>query len=690
MAGDPYRYFRLEARELVEHIVQGALDLEKGDRDALALVLRHAHTLKGAARVVKLPDIADRAHAVEDVLQPFRESPDRVPETALEAMLGHVDAIRTELDALPSPDGTPAATPTADRAPVPAAAPARTIRTDIGELDVVIDGLGETHARLGSLRRDLETVERVNALADDVVAQLASTFDRDTNGVDTARVVERARRTATELRRALADLGRSGESGITRVDRELREMRDAVERIRLVPARVLFTDLERAARDVARTLGKRVDLVGEGGDVRLDAHVLETAQRALQQMVRNAVAHGIEVEADRRAAGKPASGTVTVTIELRDRRVVFACRDDGRGLDLDAVRAKARAKGRSAAEVDRLGRDDLVQLLLAGGMSTASVVTEVSGRGIGLDVVREAATRLDGEVRITSEPGAGTTVEIDAPLAVAAFDALGVDAAGHRVLLPLDVVAQTRQVDPREIHVGADGDVVTVDGAVVPFVPLAAVLDGGAVELAKDRVVTLVMLETAAGIAAIGVDRLVDTAAVVARPLPDLVRDTVLVSGTAFDAEGNPRLVLAPDALVADAPNGSRRTRAIETRPIDPILVVDDSLTTRMLEQSILESAGYVVETATSAEEGLDVARRVPCSLFLVDVEMPGMDGFTFVEQTRADAALRETPAILVSSRNAPEDLERGFGAGASAYMTKGEFDQELLLERVRELTVRS
>jgi two-component system chemotaxis sensor kinase CheA len=161
------------------------------------------------------------------------------------------------------------------------------------------------------------------------------------------------------------------------------------------------------------------------------------------------------------------------------------------------------------------------------------------------------------------------------------------------------------------------------------------------------------------------------------------------VSGTAFDAEGNPRLVLAPDALVAEALGGARRVRAANPPPIDPILVIDDSLTTRMLEQSILESAGYDVEVATSAEEALDVARRVPHSLFLVDVEMPGMDGFTFVAQTRADAALRATPAILVSSRNAPEDLERGFDAGASAYITKGEFDQGVLLERVRELTVR-
>jgi two-component system chemotaxis sensor kinase CheA len=690
MVTDPYHYFRLEARELVEHLVQSALDIEKGNRDALAMLLRHAHTLKGAARVVKQAGIADAAHAVEDVLQPFRDGSDAVPAAALESVLALVDSIRAALDALPGPDGAPEApraAPAASSAPAPVSV--RSIRTDIGELDVVIDGLGETHARLGALQRDLGAVERVSDLADDIVAQLATAFASESTGSVGARTTEWARRTAVDLRRAVDDLARGADSGVARVDRELREMRDAVERMRLVPARALFTDLERAARDVARELGKRVEFAGEGGDVRLDAHVLETAQRALHQAVRNAVAHGIELEGDRLGAGKPASGTVTVSVEVRDARVVFACRDDGRGVDLEAVRARARAKGLPVAEADRLGRDDLVRLLLAGGISTSSAVTEVSGRGIGLDVVREAAVRLGGDVRVTTDPGRGTTIELDAPLSVAAFDVIEVDAAGRHVLLPLDAVAQTRRIDPRGIHVGTDGDVVTIDGAVVPFVPLASLLGEDTVELATDAPCTIVVLATAEGTAAIGVDRLLGTAGIVARPLPDLVRESVLVAGTAFDAEGNPRLVLAPDALVAEAPNGARRTRAADARPVDPILVVDDSLTTRMLEQSILESAGYVVEVATSAEEGLDVARRVPCSLFLVDVEMPGMDGFTFVEQTRADAVLRATPAILVSSRNAPEDLERGLGAGASAYITKGEFDQEMLLERVRELTVR-
>jgi two-component system chemotaxis sensor kinase CheA len=199
---------------------------------------------------------------------------------------------------------------------------------------------------------------------------------------------------------------------------------------------------------------------------------------------------------------------------------------------------------------------------------------------------------------------------------------------------------------------------------------------------------SVVIVSAAESIAAVGVSRLLGTSSIVARPLPDLVSASPIVSGTWLDAEGNPRLVLSPEGLVADAQHGRQRVRTVNERPRDPILVVDDSLTTRMLEQSILESAGYSVEVATSGEEALRMARDVSCLLFLVDVEMPGMDGFTFVEQTRADAMLRDTPAILVTSRAAPEDRQRGLDAGASAYITKGDFDQEVLLEHIRALTV--
>jgi two-component system chemotaxis sensor kinase CheA len=235
----------------------------------------------------------------------------------------------------------------------------------------------------------------------------------------------------------------------------------------------------------------------------------------------------------------------------------------------------------------------------------------------------------------------------------------------------------------------ADGETVVYDGQAIPFVPLRRSLRGPAAlaPAGGGGGRSAIVLRGATASAAVGVDRLLGTASLVLRPLPPFAPADRVIAGAAIDGEGTPQLVLDPIELVASAFRSARTppaTTAPEARP--PILVIDDSLTTRMLEQSILESAGYEVELATSAEEGLEKAHARRYRLFLVDVEMPGMDGFSFVTTTRADPVLREVPAILVTSRNAPEDRRRGMDAGASGYVVKGDFDQGQLLAVIRGL----
>jgi two-component system chemotaxis sensor kinase CheA len=219
----------------------------------------------------------------------------------------------------------------------------------------------------------------------------------------------------------------------------------------------------------------------------------------------------------------------------------------------------------------------------------------------------------------------------------------------------------------------------------VSFMALSAVLDG-AHRPVRDRS-SIVILAGSDGLAAIGVDRLLGTATLVVRPLPDELCASAVVAGVAFDAEGNPQLVLDPEGIVSAVRCGAPTEAEAAAAPARPrILVIDDSLTTRMLEQSILESAGYEVDVALSAEEGLRAARRARYALFLVDVEMPGMDGFTFVEKIRSDPGLREIPAILVTSRAAPEDILRGRAVGSQGYIIKSEFDQTRLLALIKPL----
>jgi two-component system, chemotaxis family, sensor kinase CheA len=196
------------------------------------------------------------------------------------------------------------------------------------------------------------------------------------------------------------------------MDRELRQLHDGAEQLRLTTVGSLLTVLERTARDAAQALSKRVIFEASGGDVRLDSHVIETIQRALVQLIRNAVAHGIEQEVERKAANKPIAGRVAVDVSRRGRRLVFECRDDGRGVDIEAVRRVALQRGLIDSTSKQVGAEDLMRMLLHGGISTSKMVTDVSGRGVGLDVVRAAVERLGGEVVVHTAPGAGTTFKL--------------------------------------------------------------------------------------------------------------------------------------------------------------------------------------------------------------------------------------------------------------------------------------
>lgn len=682
MAQDPYKYFRPEAREILDQFSRGVLDIEKGG-EGVAIVqrlLRLAHTLKGAARVVKQSEIANRAHAIEDTLAPLRDCADKLGRAQIDTVLQHLDAINSQLVTL-APAADPAVQvpgkPEVDDSP-------RTIRTDVAEADAVLDGVAEAQALMSALRAATRSVGQTTHLANSLLAQFApfaaEEHDRRSGTRSNQRFV-----LAEELRRKIGGIESNLGSVVDQMDRELRQLREAAERLRLVPIASVFTTLERIARDTAHALSKQVAFKGGGGDIRLDIHVLETVQRALIQIIRNAVAHGIESADGRAKAGKSPVGSVSVAVSRRDRRIVFSCSDDGRGVDLDAVRRIASQRGLTGSSGNESNPDDLVRMLLRGGISTSKTVTEMSGRGVGLDVVREAVERLGGEVGFQSAPGAGTTFELIIPPSLASMDALILETGAHgaTMAIPLDAVRGTRRMTAGEISLATPGASVLHDDKAIAFVPLSAALDGTPCSIDRDWAVVIVA--GADGMAAIGAERLLGTARIVVRPLPQRMTANPIVVAASLDADGNPQLVLDPDRLVAAARRGCAGELDAQA-PKLPVLVVDDSLTTRMLEQSILESAGYDVDVAISGEEALERIRKNRYALILVDVEMPGMDGFTLVERIRSDPKLRDIPAIMVTSLAEPAHRQRGRDVGAQGYIVKSEFDQAELLSMIKPL----
>jgi two-component system chemotaxis sensor kinase CheA len=679
MAKDPYRYFRIEATELSEQLARGVLDLEKGGFGAelVMRLLRLAHTLKGAARVVKQAEIADLAHGLEDTLSPFRDGLQAIPRENVDAALAALDTITTKIGQLPVPASPEAAPPVLDSA-------LRIVAADLVEVDTMLEGLGEIGSELAGVRRAMDLIDRSRNLA-------AQIFQQQMLPQAKLKLV------GEEIHALLSKVDVTMSSGTLRIDRELREVRDAAERLRLVPISSIFNTLERTARDAAHSTGKQVTFEAAGGELRIDGTILDTVQSALIQLVRNAVAHGIEPKAQRAVQGKP-PGRIRVEVERRGYRAWFLCRDDGAGVDMDAVRRALVKKGVPLADTKNMDADALMAVLLKGGISTSSIVTEISGRGIGLDLVREAMQRLGGEIFAKSVPGQGTTIELAVPLSLAALDVLILENDGYVAALPLDAVRRTLRVVPTDIVHAVHGKFILYEGEQISFsslhlgIPLTKVRSEFS---SHSQAITTVVVATMDAIAAVAVGRLCGMDTVVLRTLPPSCPADPLVLGVYLDSEGNPRMVLDPEVLAvqrwpdteseisAEHPSDEMGTPSL------PILIIDDSLTTRMLESSILESAGYKVETAVCAEDGWDMAHSSSYALFLVDVEMPGMDGFTFVKNTQTDPELKSVPSVLVSSRDATEDRQRGLANGARAYIVKGEFDQVQFLELISKLVQR-
>jgi len=671
-ARDPLRYFRIEARELVDQISAAVLDLDQqAGPDLVARLLRYAHTLKGAARVVKQTEIADRAHILEEVLVPYRGEEAPLPAGEMTELLRLNDEIARFVGELerPAPVAAPADTPAAE-VPAPRAVTA--------DLDELLDAIGEANARIAPLRdgrRDLARMNRAVEILGD--------------GLRTGRDPATARGAVQRLAGDLAALGRRFTDAVDQVERQLDEVRGRAEGLRLTTAGSIFTALHRAAHDAAEAEGKHVRFVTRGGQTRMGPQLLNQVSGAFLHVVRNAVVHGIEAEEQRRAAGKPAEGTITVEVERRGRWAHFRCTDDGRGFDLIALRRVAQERGLLAP-----GREpepqELIDLVLHGGVSTSGTVTEVAGRGIGMDVARDVAAQLRGSVAIRNRPGEGATVEIVVPLTLLSMNGLIVEAGGTVATMPLDSVRRCVRLAGDDAVTARAAGRLAHDGQVVPFLPLARTLGppGGTPAAGPGAETLAVVLTADEQTVAVGVDRLAGITTLVARPLPDLAPAAPVIGSVAIDLDGNPRLVLDPHGLVGAVRNDPGQVAAPPEpeRPGRPILVVDDSLTTRMLERSILESAGFEVELAASAEEALEMARGRDYGLFLTDIDMPGMDGFTFVTRIKADPDLAAIPAVLVSSRATAGDRRRGEEAGAAAYVVKGEFNQEELLAHIRRL----
>jgi two-component system, chemotaxis family, sensor kinase CheA len=466
----------------------------------------------------------------------------------------------------------------------------------------------------------------------------------------------------------------------------INQLQEVTERTRMVPIGTLEPILHRTVRDTARAAGKNIrwEMVGE--DIEVDRGMLEELVSPILHLVRNSVGHGVELPAQRLAGGKPEQAVVRLHATQVGSKVVIAISDDGGGIDVAAVRAAA-AKG--GVDVSSLTEQQSLNLIFRSGISTAKVLTEDSGRGVGLDVVATAVAGVHGEVQVVNHPGAGAEFRIVVPITLTVVPCLIVSIAGQSFALPLHRIV--RMLEAQNVQLVSGRKLAIVDGLAVPVSDLAALLglpsaDGG----------PWVLLGTPADSHAFQVETVLQKRDVVVRGLTGRLRDLKAVSGASIEPNGSILLVL-------DVPNLIERSNAISeptsrrlsdrpataTRPLS-VLVVDDALMVRELQRSILERGGYAVRTASDGAEALAMLADQPADLVVTDLEMPNVDGFLLTSSIRAHPRLANIPVLIVSSRASAEDHQRGLDAGADGYIVKTSFDEAGLLSAVSRLLGRS
>ncbi|MDQ1300512.1 MAG: two-component system, chemotaxis family, sensor kinase CheA, partial [Chloroflexota bacterium] len=623
------------------------------------------------------------------------------------------------------PTPAPSAVPSA-ASPAPLAAPApveESVRVATAKLEALLAQMGELQvARLGAEQRGLE----LRALLDDAEAWEAEQWARRATPVmqgghapaPGARIppqmptaADAASARLREVTGRLRSLQRRYDADQRRLTQVMAALQDNVRRMRMLPISTVFGTYGRMVRDLAQDLGKEARLVVQGGETEVDRSVLEQIKDPLTHLLRNSLDHGIELPHTRLAAGKPAAGTLTLAASQQGDSIIVEVSDDGHGIDIIKVRESAIKKGMvSSEEAQAMSDHEALWLIFRSGISTSSVVSDVSGRGVGMDVVRDKVERLHGLMDVHSTLGAGARFTLTLPLTVATTLCLLVQAAGQTFAVPITNVIRIVRLQADSIGYAEGQAAIRPEGRPIVLLSLAQVLgmmndkplapkpgrDGAP---AAADLGTAIILGSAEKRLAFRVDAVTNAQEVVVKPLPKPFLRVQYLVGASILGTGEVVLVLnAADLLRTSAPAHAAPatpapTPAEETPTrVRTLLVVDDSITTRTLEKNILEAAGYAVRAYADGLEAwnaLQTEGGAPDGLFdlvVSDVSMPRLNGFDLTVRVRGDARLKNLPVVLVTSLDSREDRERGAQAGADAYIVKAAFDQDNLLETIRRL----
>jgi two-component system, chemotaxis family, sensor kinase CheA len=738
--------FAFEAKEQLQIISSNLLELEKQKDGKIRLELvevmfRQAHNLKGSARAVNMSNIESLCQSLEATLSEMKKGHVPVLENYLDILLLCVDILdrlladgdkasgelestiaKTKLDLsrfFSELDGAAVDASPASASPAPAAV----------ERVATMDSIRLSAIKLDELLLQAEEMLTIKRAAIQHAADIASLTDEAQLWKKEWQKFDsniRALRWLADKQLTDGEPGQFGgqiiklleflEWNHARVNGWLSRLNaqrklvygdthtiavsvdsflESTKKLLMMPCAVLLEGFPRLVREMSRDLGKDVELTMLGTEIELDRRILTQMRDPLVHLIRNSIDHGIETPAVRRQSGKPERASLTVAINQGEAgKVEISVYDDGAGIDLERVKAAALKSGAiSEADAYAMTDEEQVNLIFQSAISTSPIITDISGYGLGLAIVKENVVNLGGKLSVDTTFGIGTTFKMLLPVTIATFQGILLDVGGETVTVPKANLLRVLRMEASKIQTIENRDAFDFQGSMVPLVRLADLLE---IEISKpkdEQSPYLLVAVVRAGDDIIGliVEEILEEQEVLVKSLGRPLNRVRNIAGVTILRTGDAVPVLNVSDLVKSAKRlagspGDLSAQLLQPRPKKRILVVDDTLTSRMLVKNIMEAAGYMVKTASDGIEAMAELNSEPFDMLLADVEMPRMDGLELTKRVREDAKLAELPVVLLTSLATKEHREKGVQAGANAYFVKGKFDQSGLLDVIKRL----
>lgn len=743
--------FKIEAEEAVQHMAYNLIELEKGpsesrEKELIEAMFREAHSLKGASRAVNINEIESICQDVENVFSALKNKKIKLIPGVFDILHLAVD-ILSEILVVPDAEITDelnqkisgismnlrkfehgvtdeikdlglnekkdlkSKSAKSENSVVTKKVSSETIRVNIGKLDDLLVQVEEMLSlKLTSIQHSEDLKSTLQKMADwkrefskifpavrDILQKLEKKqkneklTKEEENVKNFIRFFEWSTPFFKTLENELTGLKKLSVQESYDTGLKIEILLENIKKIISIPFSAILDVFPKAVRDLSRDKGKKIDLIVQGDDIEIDRRILEEMRNPLMHLIRNCVDHGIEKPEIRKQKNKTEEGIIKINIErLEDNNVELNISDDGAGIDLENLKAKyVKQKKNTPKATSEITINNLLSYIFKSGISTSNIITDISGRGLGLAIVQEKIEQLGGSITVNTEKDKGTEFKIQIPLSVVTFRGVQIKAGDMNYMIPTSKIERVIRLQKSDIKTVKNKATIPFNNGVIPLVYLTDVLEIPYHETEGNYILAMI-LGTQENQIAFAIDEIIDEEEVLVKNFNTHLKRIRNISGATVLGSGK----VIPILNVSDLLKSAIKETSIVIKQTDKekedrkksVLVVEDSITSRMLLKNILETAGYQVKTAIDGVEGLTKLKEENFDLVLSDVDMPRMNGFDLTSKIRADEVLLEKPIVLVTSLSNHEDRERGMEVGANAYIVKSGFDQGNLLEVIERL----